>query len=71
MQGSLRRTTKAASLPVSSAAPPPGYAVCTPPVVDAASYTGQCSATTPGGRTCTAYYVHGQQVDYKCTNRKG
>jgi hypothetical protein len=60
-----------AAVPASSAGTAPSYSVCTPPVVDPAPYTGQCSATTPGGRKCTSYYVNGQQVDYRCTNRKG
>ena len=46
---------------------PPSYSVCTPPVVDPATYTGSCSATNPAGRTCTQEYVNGQATNYYCT----
>ncbi len=46
---------------------PPSATVCTPPVVDSATYTGSCSATNPGGRTCTQEYVLGQPTNYYCT----
>ena len=48
---------------------PPSATVCTPPVTDAnrATYTGSCSATNPGGRTCTQEYVGGQPTNDYCT----
>ena len=46
---------------------PPSATVCTPVVVDPATYTGSCSATNPGGRTCTQEYVAGKPTKYYCT----